>query len=85
MSSYRTFEDEGFALTHEQAAQLAGEWYRSLVAEFRANPGDPEGWDEELWKVGEALEHFIPDGDPDYPERDRLPYNPARGEELLRV
>ena len=81
---YQTFEDEGFALTHEQAAQLAGEWYRSLVAEFRANPGDPEGWDEELWKVGEALEHFIPDDDPEYPERDRLPYNPARGEELLK-
>ena len=63
--------------------QLAGEWYRTLIEQYRANPGDAEGWDVELHRVGEALQHFIPADDPDYHEVDRLPFNPERGEQLI--
>ena len=80
---YRAFDGDAFTLSHEQVTQLAGEWYRSIVGAYRANPGDAEGWDVELHRVGEALEHFVPEDDPDYPSRDRLPYNPERGEQLI--
>lgn len=71
-------------LTQEQVMKLAWEWYRELVDLYRADPGDADGWDAELHRVGEALEFFVIDGDPDYPERERLNgYNPERGARAL--
>lgn len=77
---YTTFENDAVTLTHEQVMQLAWEWYRGFVDQYRAEPGDADGWDASIHLMGEALEYFILDGDPDYPERERVNrYNPERG------
>jgi integrase len=80
---YTIASDTAVTLSHEETIHLAGEWRRSLIVEYRANPGDAEGWEVEFDRVAEALEYFVPDGDPDWPSRERNPFNPEVGERLL--
>lgn len=81
-------EGEGLSLTHEQVLQLAGEWYRQIVADYRANPGDPVGWEEGATPIQEALENLRPHSPEDH-EKDeahgREPNNPELGERRLRA
>jgi hypothetical protein len=43
-------------LSQLQVRALAADWRRAIVAEYRKNPGDPEGWDASLSLMAEALE-----------------------------
>ena len=45
---YNFASDTAVTLSHEETIHLAGEWRRSLIAEFRANPGDAEGWEVDV-------------------------------------
>jgi integrase len=80
---YAASNSEALTLSHEETLLLAGQWYQSLIAQYRANPGAAEAWEIEFNKVAEALEHFVPDDDPDHQQRDRRPYNPELGERLV--
>jgi integrase len=80
---YNFASNTAVTLSHEETIHLAGDWRRSLIAEYRANPGDAEGWEVEFDRVAEALEYFVPDDDPDWPSRERNPFNPEVGERLL--
>lgn len=64
------------SLTHREIISLAGFWYREMVSENEAEPGDPEGWDIYREPIIEALNHFdqTEDGVPP-----RSAYDPSIG------
>jgi hypothetical protein len=52
---------EGIELSRKEAAGLAGEWYSWFVSRHESNPGKPERWDQELWRLVDELQRFAPD------------------------
>lgn len=52
---------DGIALSRKDALALAGEWYLWFVARHENDPGKPEGWEEELWRVVDAMLDYAPD------------------------
>lgn len=52
---------EGISLTHKQANALAGEWYRSFLAQHEDNPGSPQRWEERFWILISLLEEHAPE------------------------
>ena len=59
-------------LSHEEVRTYAGRAYRDLVAEFRANPGDPYGWEVCQDQLLEPFLHLNEESDAVTYE----PYNP---------
>jgi integrase len=51
------------ALSHEEIMGLAGRAYRELIAEFRSNPGEPEGWEVYQDQLLEPFEHLDDESD----------------------
>ncbi|HZH52719.1 MAG TPA: DUF6538 domain-containing protein [Microvirga sp.] len=50
-------------LSHEEIMGLAGRAYRELIAEFRTEPGDPEGWDDYRHHLLEPFEYLDEESD----------------------
>ncbi len=51
----------GIDLTHKDALGLAGEWYKWFVARHEDDPGKPQRWDHELWRIIDELRRFAPE------------------------
>jgi integrase len=50
------------SLSQKQAMALAGEWYRSFIAQHEENPGSPEQWEENFWVlIDQLMEHVSAD------------------------
>ena len=49
------------SLSQKQAMALAGEWYRSFIAQHEENPGAPEQWDENFSLLIDLLMQYAPD------------------------
>lgn len=76
---WATAKKAAVTLTHEEILGLAGRAYRELIAEFRADPGDPEGWDVYADQLAEPFEHLDEDSD----GITSPPYDPKLGARLL--
>jgi integrase len=50
----------GRSLTHREALALAGEWYQWFIKRYEDDPGDPEGWEELLDDMRQALLECAP-------------------------
>jgi hypothetical protein len=50
------------SLNEREALALAGEWYRSFVAQHEDNPGAVERWDQLYWALIDRLEDHHPEG-----------------------
>jgi hypothetical protein len=64
------------SLSQKQAMALAGEWYRSFIAQYDENPGSPERWDENFSLLIDLLMKYAPD--------DIQPQNPYDLDQLVR-
>jgi hypothetical protein len=52
---------EGIALSRQDAAALAGEWYSWFVARHEDAPGNPKLWDAEQWSIIDAMLQYAPE------------------------
>jgi hypothetical protein len=51
---------EGIDLTRKDAVGFAGEWYNWFVARYETDPGRPERWETEWWRLVDALLDHAP-------------------------
>ena len=49
------------SLNQKQASALAGDWYRSFIAQHEDNPGSPQRWNESFWVLIDRLEDYAPE------------------------
>jgi integrase len=56
-----TNRGSGIALSRQDAAALAGEWYRWFVARHEDAPGNPKLWDAEQWSIIDAMLQYAPE------------------------